>query len=56
MDLTAQQFQGAKQYLDNLAPEQLKFTAQIKKVGLFLGVDNNTHWIIIAEETLQNPA
>lgn len=56
MDLTARQFESAKQYLDSLTPEQLNFTARIKKVGLFLGIDNNTHWIVIAEEILQNPA
>ncbi len=56
MDLITQQFETAKQYLDSLAPEQLEFTTHVRKVGLFLGIDNNTHWVVIAEKILQNPA
>lgn len=54
MDLTTQQFLVAEQYLGSLNLDLLNFTAQVQRIGLFLGIDHNTHWAVIAEKALQD--
>lgn len=56
MDLTKKQFLAAKEYIAGLTTEQLNFTARVQSIGLFLGIDDNTHWVVIAELALQTPA
>lgn len=56
MDLSPQEFHIAKNYMDSIPHEKLSFMVRVQKIGLFLGVDNNTHWITLSERSFQNPS
>ncbi len=52
MGLTPEEFKEGKDYLDIAPEETYTFTTSINKVGLFLGVDDNSHWVVINEIVL----
>ncbi len=52
MDLSGKQFTVAEEALKHYDRKQLAFSVPIKKIGLFLGIDQETHWVIIKEASL----
>lgn len=55
MDLNAQQFGLAHQNLSQYQPENFVFSVPINRIGLFLGIDQETHWSVVKETELSLP-
>lgn len=52
MDITPEQFKLAGEYLKSQSGGRYSVTTSITKLGLFLGMNNNTHWVIIDQADL----
>lgn len=52
MQLSLEQFNIARQIADTLPTDATNFTATAQRIGLFLGIDDNTHWIVLSEQKL----
>ena len=52
MELSSEQFGIARQIADALPTDATNFTATAQRIGLFLGIDDNTHWIVLSDQKL----
>ena len=52
MGLEVEQYNKARELLDTYPVESLAFAGSVNKLGLFLGIENNTHWAVISEADL----
>ena len=56
MGLELGQFNKAQHLLNQYPREDLSFIIPIQKLGLFLGIDDNTHWVVISEVEVSSTA
>lgn len=53
MDMTPEQFTLAEKYLKSQPEDRYVISAPVTKLGLFLGMNNNTHWVIVDQSDLR---
>lgn len=54
MQLSSEQFNIARQITDALPTNATNFTSTAQRIGLFLGIDNNTHWVVLSDQKLES--